>query len=323
MLSRQIRRQLVCLMAFLCLHAGSVSANTERVEVTQSHMGMPVTLTVWGDDADAARAACAAAFERVAELNMVLSDYEPHSELSALCRRAGEGPVKVSEELLTVLAAAKRIAELSDGLLDPTAAPVIRLWREARRQHRLPDEQALADALDLVGHEKLKLDPAARTAELTRPGMRLDLGAVAKGYIGDEALRVLREHGFGRSRFSAGGDVVVGEAPPDADGWRIEPEVAGVPSLSVSNAAVAVSGDTVQYVEIAGRRYSHVIDPRDGQAITSRQACVVRAPSGLVADPLATLGTLLPPEQFEPFVAEHFPEADVWQGRPPATRTGG
>lgn len=324
---RQVFRQLTCLLAFVGLLMGPATADEPEaagvVEITQSHMGMPVTLTVWSDDPAAARAACKIAFERVAELNMILSDYEPQSELSRLGRRAGEGPVKVSDELFAVLAAAKRMAELSDGLLDPTAAPVIRLWREARQQRRLPDEQALADALKLVGHEKLRLDADAGTVELARPGMRLDLGAVAKGYIGDEAIRVLRAQGFPRARFAAGGDVVVGDAPPNVAGWLIDPEPQTVPRLTVTNAAVAVSGDTVQFVEIDGRRYSHIIDPRTGQAVTSRQWCVVRAPSGLVADPLATLGTLLPPERFEKLVANHFPEAKFWQGTHATTRPGG
>ncbi len=303
----------ICLLCVATVSAGSLKwpgqVHMEPVVVTQSHMGMAVTLTVWADDAEAARKACRVAFARVSELNGILSDYEPESELSRLCRAAGEGPQEVSDELFTVLAAAKELSEQSGGLYDPTAAPVIRLWREARQTKRLPDPALIENALKLVGADKLLLDPDAKTVELTQIGMQLDLGAIAKGYVGDEAIRVLREQGFPIAAFEAGGDMVVGDSPPGEKGWTIEPQ--GFEKVTLTNAAIAISGNSEQFVEIDGKRYGHIIDPRTGWPVEAGRACVVIAPTGLIADPLATLGTMMEPEEFGQLVAAHYPAAKV------------
>ena len=293
-----------------------VALRAEEVRVTQSHMGMAVTLRIDIDDAadrPAAQQAAKAAFVRVGELNAILSDWEPDSELNRLCRRAGEGPVQISDELHTVLKAAKRLAKQSDGLLDPTAAPVIRLWREARRGGKLPDPTALAEARACVGFNKLRLTPGH--AELLRPRMQLDLGSIAKGYVGDEAIRVLKIHGFSRAIFEAGGDVVAGDAPAGEEGWLVEPD--GFKPLRVANEAVAISGDSVQFTIIDGRRYGHVIDPRTGEPTQSRRVCLVRAPCGIVADPLATLGTIMPWNDFKELVNAEHPDV-VIDGAEPA-----
>lgn len=283
-----------------------------RVQIVQSHMGMLVRLTVWAPDEETGQAACREAFELIGDLNMVLSDYEPQSELSKLVRHAGMGPVKVSEDLFTVLSAAQKLAEETDGLYDPTAAPVIRLWRKARETGELPDPQKLQGAMQRVGYQDLVLDEAERMAELRRPGMMIDLGAIAKGYVGDRAIDFLKEKGFSRAAFEAGGDFVVGDAPPGEKGWAIDPEPEGLPQVTLVNAAAAISGDAVQFLEIDGKRYSHVIDPRTGQGVTTGVTCMVVAPRGIVSDPLATLGTLMPPAEHEAFVREHYPEAEVF-----------
>ena len=109
-------------------------------------MGMLVEITVATDRPDGAREACRTAFARLLELNRVFSDYDPESELSALCRRAGQGPVPVSAELYAVLARAQTLARESGGAFDVTAGPVIRLWREARRTGVPPAVNALAAA---------------------------------------------------------------------------------------------------------------------------------------------------------------------------------
>ena len=292
----------------------------EEVRVTQSHMGMAVTLRIDVEDEfarPAAQQAAKAAFERIGELNAILSDWEPDSELNRLCRRAGDGPVAISEELHTVLTASLRLAEQSDGLLDPTAAPVIRLWRTARRESRLPDPSDLADARRLVGYKHLKLTPGH--AELTTAGMQLDLGSIAKGDIGDEAIRVLKAEGFGHAIFEAGGAVVAGNPPAGEAGWLVEPE--GFQALRVANEAVAISGDSVQFTIIDGRRYGHIVDPRTGEPTESRRACLVRAPRGIEADPLATLGTLMPWDDFQKLVATAHPGVTVAGAEPAESDT--
>ena len=168
---------------------------------------------------------------------------------------------------------------------------------------------AIHEALGRIGHEHLQLDAADQTAELLLPGMQLDLGAIAKGYVGDEALSVLRDQHLTRAMFEAGGDMVFGDPPPGETGWLVRPEIAHLHDHTLTNVAAATSGDTVQFVIIDGRRYGHIIDPRTGKPVTTQQACLVVAPAGLMADPLATLGTLMPVDEFQAFIAKHYPEA--------------
>lgn len=320
------------LAAIVVLTAATVNAYAADplvlVEVTQVHMGMPVHLRVYAPDEQTGRAACRAAFERIAQLNQILSDYEPDSELSQLVRQASGEPVPVSDDLFTVLAAAQRLAEQSDGLLDPTAAPLIRLWRKARAEHQLPDPDALRAAQQLVGYQFMKLDETHHTVQLLRPGMLLDLGAIAKGYIGDQALLVLREHHLTRAMFEAGGDMVFADPPPPPEvaseeqtGWLVRPEFDQLPELHLANCAAAISGDTVQFTIINNRRYGHIIDPRTAQPTQTHRTCLIVAPTGLTADPLATLGTIMVQQDYEALLARSYPQVRVWFATQPAEET--
>lgn len=275
------------------------------VRIGQFHMGMMIYLTVYGEDTDAARLACRKAFQRIRQINLIMSDYEPNSELSKLCRKAGQGPVPVSEELFAILARARKLAEQTDGLYDPTAGPVIRLWRKARKDKQLPSAEALTDALSRTGYRKMKLDADRRTVELTVPGMQLDLGAIGKGYAGDLAIAVLKAEGFPRAMYEAGGDMVFGGAPPNTDGWPVELPLQPPRTERLADCAISISGDTVQFIIIDGKRYSHVVDPRTGLGLTDRAMCIVIAKQGGLSDPLATIGTLLSGKDYEQLLDQY------------------
>lgn len=277
--------------------AATGGAAQPRHEFAELHMGVPVRIVLYADGVTA-RAAARAAFDRMAALEDVMSDYRPASELRRLEPRAGEW-VEVSEPLFDVLARAREIACQTDGAFDPTVAPVIALWRAARRGGRLPDEAARDSARALVDWRNLELDAERRAVRLAQGGMRLDLGGIAKGYILDAAFEALRAHGVRRALLEAGGDVVAGEAPPGRDGWRVEVTGADAAFVaragSLTRAAIATSGPTRQYVEIEGTRYSHVIDPRTGRALTRDHLTHVIALDAATADALATaLGVLGP-----------------------------
>ena len=143
------------------------------------------------EDVELAVKAARRAFDRIEELNHIMSDYLATSELARLSRNSGGPPVKVSEDLFRVLAESQNIARRSDGAFDITVGPIVKLWRRARRRHALPDHESIANALEKVGYENLVLNPRGRTAHLMKPGMELDLGAVGKGYADDEVLKVL------------------------------------------------------------------------------------------------------------------------------------
>jgi thiamine biosynthesis lipoprotein len=282
---------------------GKASGRLVRSEFEETHMASPFKIVLYSTDDVSARRASRAAFDRIAALNAILSDYDPESELSRLSRSAGGGPVPVSGELFDVLARSKGMYDRSGGAFDVTIAPVGRLWRRARRDRRLPDLARLAEARSLVGSDKLALDPAARTVALRKAGMKLDVGGIAKGYAAEEAIKVLKANGITRALVGGAGDIVVADPPPDSAGWKIaiaplEPGKAGAPRVLVlKNAAVSTSGDAERFVIIDGHRYSHIINPATGLGVEDRASVTVVAPDGGTADALETTVYILGPER--------------------------
>ncbi len=274
-----------------------------RFEFDRVEMAVPIKLALYAPDSAAANRAAEAAFDRIRRLNRVFSDYDPESELRRLCDTAGEGrATPVSGELWRVLCVAEKLSHRSEGAFDVTVGPVVRLWRRARRQHELPDIESVRQARELVGYQLVRLDPKQQAVELLKRGMRLDLGGIAKGFVVDEALAVLRKQGIGRAMVHAGGDIGLGDPPPDKPGWTIGvapvgPEGPPTLYLSLSRCSTATSGDIWQYVEIGGKRYSHIVDPKTGLGLTDRILVTVVAPDGITADGLATAVSVLGPDK--------------------------
>ncbi len=274
----------------------------QRFAFSEPHMGTRFEIVVYALDRETAGKAAKEAFARAAELNGIMSDYQSTSELMRLCAKAGGPAVKVSGELFFVLARAQKVARQSDGAFDVTVGPVVRLWRRARQTKRLPDPEKLHAARALVGYRNIVLDEKARTVKLLKPGMRLDLGGIAKGYAADQMLEVLARHGLRRALVAAGGDIAVREPPPGKKGWTIAIAAVGPKKekpgkLLLANAAVSTSGDAEQYVEIEGKRYSHIVDPRTGLGLVGRMSATVVAPDGITADSLTKVVAVLGPKK--------------------------
>lgn len=257
-------------------------------------MGTLFRISVYAPNEAAAKKASDKAFERIAQLDAIMSDYKPASELMLLCKKAGGDPVEVSPDLYKVLERAEEIARETEGAFDISISPVVKLWRKARRTRALPPADELKKALAKVDFTKIKLDPMRRTVQLLLVGMLLDLGGIAKGYAADAALEVLRSQGFRSASVAAGGDIAIGDSPPGERGWKVgiaalkDPDGPPTHWLLLKNAAVSTSGDSEQYVEIAGKRYSHIMDPKTGLGLTGRRSVTVIAPNATTSDALAT-----------------------------------
>lgn len=275
----------------------------KRFQFEHVAMAVPVRIVLYAEDEEIAGRAAQAAFARIDELDGVMSDYDPASELRRLSATSGQGrAVSVSHDLWEVLVASQELARQSEGAFDVTVGPLVRLWRRARRQHKLPTPERIEQFKQYVGYRKVRLAPDERTVELLKPDMGLDLGGIAKGYAIDQALLTLREQGVASALVDAGGDVVLGEPPPDKPGWviGIAPLDRDAPPsryLSLSRRAIATSGDAWQFVEIDGVRYSHLVDPHTGVGLTDHSSVTVIAPNATLADGLASAVSVLGPEK--------------------------
>ena len=290
-------------VAALTLAAAPAVSDLQRFEAVEPHMGTLVRIVVYAPDADTARAAHRAGFDRIRELEAILSDYRPDSELNRLTATAAGTAVRVSADLLAVLKAAQDLSRATDGAFDVTQGPVIRLWREARQTGRLPDASALASASARTGFARLQLDEVERTVRLASPGMAIDLGGIGKGYAASEALAAIGHAGVRRALVAVSGDLAFSDAPPGQHGWRLGVHT-GDPvdgplheRLELTHAAVSTSGAGVQHLEVDGRRYSHIVDPSTAAGLEGGLVVTVIAPHGVEADGLATAISVLGSER--------------------------
>ena len=274
-------------------------------------MGVPFRIVLYARTEAVANAAAEAAFARVAQLNGILSDYDPESELSLLSQTSGSGrKIKLSEDLWHVLDRAQKLSEKSGGAFDITVGPYVNLWRKARREKKMPDPVRLAEAGNAVGYKNLRLDARTHSAELLVSNMRLDLGSIAKGFAVDEGLRILRDHGIKSALVAGAGDLAVSEPPPGKRGWRIEiapldaPDAPAKKFVFLKNAGLGTSGDLFQRLEIDGKRYSHIVDPHTGLGLTDHSLVNAIARDCMTANTLATTASVLGPEKGLKLVAE-------------------
>ncbi|HXP60715.1 MAG TPA: FAD:protein FMN transferase [Dongiaceae bacterium] len=294
----------VALATLSCVSVPKTAPGLERYEYERPEMGVPFRIVLYAPGRARAEEAAEAAFQRVKELNDIMSDYDAESELSKLSRTSGQGrEVSVSPDLWLVLEQAQAMSERSDGAFDITVGPCVNLWRRARRQHQLPDPERLALARKAVGYRLVRLNPKSHAVELLAPDMRLDLGGIAKGYAVEQALRTLKGLGLSRALVEGGGDVSVGDPPPGKPAWRIELaplDVTNAPPgrfLLLKNAAISTSSDLYQRLEIEGKRYSHIVDPRTGIGLTNHSLVNVIARHGATADSLTKVVSVLGPDQ--------------------------
>lgn len=270
-------------------------------------MGTLWKLVLFSHDQSNAHAARDAVWAKVAQIEQALSDYREDSELNRFCRagRTDQPGVFFREVLVRSL----EIARETDGAFDPTVGPMVRLWRASRRTGQLPSSTELEIARHAVGWTDVKVrsgDGNRALFELAKPGMQLDFGGIAKGYGQDCALKVLKTLDISTFLIDAGGSVLAGDPPAGLPGWKIEigtparnssPEV-----LWLKNASFDSSGDAHQFVEMGGRRYSHIVDPQTGLGLTNRIQASVIARDGTTADALSTAFCVMGEEKTRAFL---------------------
>lgn len=286
----------------------SARLRVPRFTLEAVEMAAPLRIVCYHPEKARAEAAMEKARQRIHELNDVFSDYDANSEVSRLSQSAGTGQcVHVSEDLWRLLVLSVQVSQASDGAFDITVGPLSRLWRRARMLKEMPPQWRFEEARRAVGYHLIKLDPAKRCVQLLQPKMRLDLGAVAKGYAIDEALNTMRGCGVATALVDLGGDIGLGDTPPDRPTWKVavaelEPDEPPQFFVQGANCGLATSGDRSRFVILDGKRYSHIVDPRTGVGLNEQSEVTVVAPSAALADALATAVCILGAEKGLPWI---------------------
>lgn len=265
----------------------------DTVTERQAKMGSRFEMTVVHATPEGAREALLAGWAEIDRIETMISSWQEDSETSAINRNAGSAPVNTSQELFNLIRRSLSVSKLTAGAFDITFDTVGRHWNFKDEEARLPDRATIEGALHDTGYEHVILDAEARTVYLDRSGTRIGFGAIGKGYAANRTVLVLREHGVTGGIVNAGGDLVIFGKREDGTPWRT-----GIADpldrdnvfayLDVTEQAVVTSGDYQSFIEIDGKRYSHILDPRTGYPVEELRSVTIVCPDGELADALAT-----------------------------------
>jgi len=254
-------------------------------------------------------AAARDALDEIETLEAQLTVFRETSEVVRLNQRAAREAVAVEAGLFALLQRCRELHERTEGAFDVTSTPLSRCWGFLRREGRLPTESEIAAACALVGMQRVELSEERREVRFQREGMELNFGAIGKGYALDRIALLLRARGVSQALLSAGRSSVLALGGPD-EGFLIDvvspraraPRLA---RLRLRGAALGTSGAGVQFAEIEGRRYGHVLDPRSGWPASGVLSASVIAADAATADALSTAFLIGGLELAERYCAAH------------------
>jgi len=272
-------------------------AAQRKYEFSHHQMGTQIGLIFYAPDTVNAEAIARSVFQRIDVLNGSLSNYIEDSELNNLGKHI-DIEVGVGPDLFQILKMSVAYSQNTDGAFDISLGPLIDLWKAALKRKQLPTGQEIESALEKTGYGNIEF-PSNKSVKLRKPGMQLDLGGIGKGFAADEAIKVLKENGIHAALVDMGGDITVSGPPPNKEYWVLgfsyfDGEGGEVFSkVKLRNQAIATSGDLYQYTLIDGKRYSHIIDPKNGWALSNNIQVTTIAPNGSIADAYASALSVL------------------------------
>ena len=231
------------------------------------------------------------AFDRIDEIEHLMSSHLDDSELARVNQASGIQPVVVSGETFAVIKLALEIAELSGGAFDPTIGPLVTLW-DISGVNNVPEDGEIGEFLPLVDYKLVVLDEGASSVYLPIQGMALDLGGIAKGWAADEAGRVLSGH---KGIVNLGGNVLVLDSKPDESPWRIgiqDPDTSRgsyIGIVELVDQTLVTSGPYERFFEHEGVIYHHILDTKTGYPVASPLTSVsIITDRSVIADGLST-----------------------------------
>jgi thiamine biosynthesis lipoprotein len=287
-------------------------AHAEWITRNESIMGTRCAVELWSDDRARGEAAIASVFDDMKRIDRLMSTWKEDTEVSKVNREGSKHPVKISQELFRLLQVSVEYSELTHGAFDITYASVGYLYDFKKGVH--PDQKAIEQALPGINWRHMVLDAKNTTVFFTRPGMRIDLGGIAKGHSVDRGIEILQKQGITRAMVNAGGDTrilgdrfgkpwVVGVRDPDHEGRMFL-------RLPLSDTAFSTSGDYERYFDEDGKRFHHIIDPKTGDSARKVRSVTVISGNATRTDALTKSVFIMGPEDGIAFI-NTLPDVDA------------
>ncbi len=253
-------------------------------------MGTEVSVYLWSDDPEAGRQALEEVFDEASRIDRLMSTYKDESEISKINREAADAPTSAGEELFGLIRRALDISVLTRGAFDITYDSVGQHYDFRERQR--PDAETIAAEREKIDYRLVELDAAAGTIFFAKAGVRINLGGIAKGYVVERGVDVLRRHGIEHAAVTAGGDTrLLGDrrGRPFVVGIR-DPRREGEVAISVplEDEAISTSGDYERFFDEDGVRYHHIISPATGEPAAGVHSATVFGPDAVLTDALST-----------------------------------
>lgn len=257
---------IVSILSGCANHKGTNTVIKEEIYA----LGTVIQIQIYDGDEDKAKKAIEESAKRIQEIENKMTVNQEKSEVIQINENSGKNFVQISPDTFYVIEKAKHYSDLTEGAFDLTIEPIVKLWGIGTEHARVPKQEEIDDLLDLVDYKDVILDKNTQQVKLNKKGQAIDLGAIAKGYTGDEVKKILKENGIKTAFVNLGGNVVTLGSKLDGSPWRIgvqnplDERGKHIAVIEVVDETIVTSGNYERYFMENGKRYHHIIDPKTG-----------------------------------------------------------
>ncbi|MEZ5008515.1 MAG: FAD:protein FMN transferase [Chitinophagales bacterium] len=281
------------ILAIIGCNSPNQSSELHTYTEEANHMGTVFQITALGENEDIAKDAVKSAYEEVERIEKLISSWDENSETSLINRNAGIRPVKVSEELFNLIDRSKKVSKLTNGVFDISFASIDKIWHFDGTMTEIPTAEAIANSVAKINYEHIILNYDSLSVFLKDEGMKIGFGGIGKGYTANRCKTIMLENGIMNGVVNAGGDLITWGKQSNGEDWTIgiadpSKKESALSYLNINDQSVVTSGNYERFIEIDGKKYCHIIDPRTGWPAESLNSVTIICSDAEIGDALAT-----------------------------------